>query len=178
MLFGAPRELASDGGTTFTSQTCQQFLRNWGICHRLSSVSFPHSNCRAELGVKTAKRLIRDNVGPHGSLDTDRFARALMQYRNTPLQGIGLSPAQILLGRTVRDFLPLAEGHGRIRNEWRISAEDRERALARKHATNVERLSAHTRELPQLELGDTVLMQNQSGNFPTRWGKTGVIVEI
>ena len=65
------------------SESTQQFLKTWGIRHRVSSVAFPHSNCRAEVAVKTAKRLIRDNAGPQGSLDTDRFARALMQYRNT-----------------------------------------------------------------------------------------------
>ena len=106
MIFGAPRELATDGATTFMSESTQQFLKTWGIRHRVSSVAFPHSNCRAEIAAKTAKRLIRDNVGPQGSLDTDRFAWALMQYRNTPLQGINLSPAQILLGRNIRDFFP------------------------------------------------------------------------
>ena len=99
MVFGAPKELASDDGTAFMSEITQQFIKIWGIRHRVSSVAFPQSNCRAEVVVKTAKRLLHDNVGTQGSLDTDQFARALMQYRNTPLQGINLSPAQILLGR-------------------------------------------------------------------------------
>jgi hypothetical protein len=159
------------------SETTQQFLKTWGIRHRVSSVAFPHSNCRAELAVKTAKRLIRDNVGPQGSLDTDKFARALMQYRNTPLQGINLSPAQILLGRSIRDFFPFIDSKCKIRKEWLITAEDREKALARRHATHLERLSLHTHELPPLIVGDSVLIQNQMGNHPTRWDKTGVIVE-
>lgn len=177
MLFGAPKQLASDGGTTFTSSQTQQFFKTWGIFHRVSSVAFPHSNCRAELAVKTAKRLIRDNAGPHGSLDTDKFARALMQYRNTPLQDINLSPAQILLGRNIRDFFPFLNSKCTIRKEWQIAAEDREKALARKHATQHERLSLHTRKLPPLQLGDTVLIQNQTGNHPTRWDRTGVVIE-
>ena len=148
MIFGAPKKLATDGGTTFASEIVQQFLRQWGRRHRMSSVAFPHSNCRAEIAVKTAKRLIRDNVGAHGSLDTDRFARALMQYRNTPLQGLNLSPAQILFDCTIRDFFPFIHGNGKIRKEWPITASDREKALARRHTTQVERLSLHTRELP------------------------------
>lgn len=178
MMFGAPKELASDGGTTFMSEVTQNFLKTWGIRHRVSSVAFPHSNCRAELAVKTAKRLIRDNVGPHGSLETDKFACALMQYRNTPLQGINLSPAQILLGRKIRDFFPLTPSNCKIRTEWLISAEERERALARRHATHVERLSLHTHQLPPLAVGETVLIQNQVGNNPTRWEKTGVVIEL
>ena len=178
MIFGAPRELATDGATTFMSESTQQFLKTWGIRHRVSSVAFPHSNCRAEVAVKTAKRLIRDNVGPQGSLDTDRFARALMQYRNTPLQGINLSPAQILLGRNIRDFFPFTNAKSRMREEWLISADERDKALSRRHATHVERLSLHVHELPALAIGESVLIQNQTGNHPGRWDRTGVVVDI
>jgi len=40
------------------------------VRRRISSVAFPHSNCGAEIGAKTAKRLITDNSGPYGELDT------------------------------------------------------------------------------------------------------------
>jgi len=45
-------------------------------------VAFPHSNCRAEIGVKTGKRLITDNTGPHEELDTNKFHRAILQHGN------------------------------------------------------------------------------------------------
>ena len=75
MSFGAPAELASDGGSSLTSYQFQVFLRNWGVHHRVSSVGFPHSNCRAELAVKSAKRLIRENRGPGGELDCDKLGK-------------------------------------------------------------------------------------------------------
>ena len=38
-------------------------------------------------------------------------------------------------------------------------------------------LQRHTRQLPDLKLGDTVQIQNQRGNHPLHWDKSGVVVE-
>ena len=81
--FNIPEVIATDGGPQMTSTLLQQSLKAWGVSHRLSSAYLPHSNCRAEIVVKSGKRLLRDNVGPGGTLDNDWFMRAVMQYRNT-----------------------------------------------------------------------------------------------
>ena len=105
--YGTPEEISTDGGQPFTSTAFQEFLQTWGIKHRRSSVAYPQSNGRAELAVKTAKRIVNGNTDAQGSLDNDKAARAILQYRNTPIQGIGLSPAQLLLHRRLRDSIPL-----------------------------------------------------------------------
>ena len=96
--FGVPEEMATDGGPEFTSGQTKQFLKDWGIHHRLNSVAFPHSNCRAEIGVKSMKRLITGNVGNSGDLNTDKFQRAVLAHRNTPDPLTKQSPAQIIFG--------------------------------------------------------------------------------
>merc|ERR1711888_343048 len=99
IVFLVSEELSSDGQSTYTSQETMDFLKAWGVRHRLSSTYFPHSNTRAELGVKAMKGLMRDNMGPRGELDNDAFASVLLMFRNTPMQGIGLSTVQIVFGR-------------------------------------------------------------------------------
>ena len=80
--FGVPEELSSDGGPEFTAGITREFLDKWGVKHRVSSAYNPQSNGRAEVAVKSAKRLLRSNIGPTGSLDNDKLLRALLQLRN------------------------------------------------------------------------------------------------
>ena len=182
--FGVPETLTSDGGPEFTASEFQEFLKQHGILHRLSSVAFPHANCRAELAVKTAKRLIRENVSADGKLNHTRLTRALLTYRNTPDRATDRSPAELLLGRQLRDFLPGSESSPPLRNSsnlsqtWQDVARWREKALSSRSTKAQERLSEHTRDLPQLDIGTHVLVQNQNGNNPRLWDKRGVIVEV
>ena len=97
-MYGAPTELATDGGQPFPSHDIRQFLRNWGVKWRQSSAYYPQSNGRAELAVKMAKRILQNNTSSTGDLNTDNVARALLQYRNTPIQQLNVSPAQLLYG--------------------------------------------------------------------------------
>ena len=108
--YGVPDELTSDGGTEYMAHTTQKFLQLWAVQHRVSSVAFPHSNCRAEIGVKTSKRLIMNNTAPDGDLNTDKFQRAILQYRNTPDNDTKMSPAMIIFKRPIRDFIPILPG--------------------------------------------------------------------
>ena len=176
--YGIPEELATDGGLTYTLYETQKFLADYGIKHRLSSVALAQSNKRAELGVKSMKRLIRENTNSDGSLTNDKFLRALMTYRNTPDRDTNKSPAQVIFGRNLRDFLPSPQARYKPQPEWITLREDREKALAKRAVANMEKLDKNCRVLPKLALGDTVIVQNQVGNYPSKWDITGIIVEI
>ena len=177
LTYGVSKEIATDGGLEFVSSTTQTFLKQWGVHHRLSSAYHPHSNQRAELGVKIAKRILRENTDGSGSLDNDKFARALMNYRNTPCKDLNLSPAQIIFGRKLRDHLPILPGNFQPQQEWILSQNRRELALARRYEKQGERWARGTKTLQRLEVGDIVSVQNQTGPRAKKWDKTGVIVE-
>lgn len=178
ITFGISEELTSDGGPEFISHELNTFLSNWGVRHRISSAYFAHSNCRAEIGVKTVKRMIMDNTGRNGSLDVDKFQRAILNYRNTPDRDTGISPAMCVFGRTIRDFIPVHPGRYLPHPTWRQTLAAREEALRNRHQKICERLTEHTQSLPALKIGDCVRVQNQTGPHPKKWDKTGIVVEV
>ena len=178
VTFGIAEELASDGGTELTSHETSKFLENWGVYHRQSSTAFPHSNCRAEVGVKTVKRMLMDNVNADGSLETDKFLRAMLQYRNTPDPVTGISPAQCIFGRQIRDFIPVHPGKFEPHPIWQATMAGREEALRHRHMRQAELLRLHTKRLPPLKVGEHVRVQNQTGQHPLKWDKTGTVVEV
>ena len=134
---------------------------------------------RAETAVKTAKRLLTDNTRSDGSPDWDKIMRAVMQHRNTPLNDINLSPAQILFGRPMRDFLPVKPSMYSPADVWVDNAEKRELALKKRLYRGLERWSEHTKSQGILQPGQNVYIQNQRGvgKASKRWDRSGVVLE-
>ncbi|XP_043206059.1 uncharacterized protein K02A2.6-like [Amphibalanus amphitrite] len=95
--FGLPCELVTDGGTQFTSALFQEFSRECGFVHTVTSPHFPQANGEAERAVRTAKHLLKQ---------PDPWM-ALLAYRAAPLHTLGLSPAELLMGRKLRTTVPM-----------------------------------------------------------------------
>ena len=131
-----------------------------------------------KLGVRAAKRMLRENLTPTGSLDSDRFLRALLTYRNTPDRDTGKSPAQVIFGHAIKDFFPVHPQYFQPRPEWLLTAEQREIALARRHARQGAVLTEHTKVLKPLHMSDVVLVQNQAGRRGKKWDRTGAVIEV
>ena len=114
--------------------------------------------------MRTTKRLLADNTGPNGDLDTDQVQRAVLLYRNTPDTMTEMSLVMAVFGRPIRDFK--SEPH----QIWKEKLQAREEESA-------ERLSEHTKLLPQLKVGGLIRIQNQTGLHPLKCDKTRQIIK-
>ncbi len=76
----------------------EDFQKSYGFKHLTSSPRFPQSNGEAERAVQTVKNLLKKAQDP---------CKALLDYRSTPLEGIGFSPSQLLMSRRLKTTLPV-----------------------------------------------------------------------
>ena len=101
--YGVPEIVVSDNGPQFSSAEFGMFATKWQFKNITSSPHYLQSNGKAENAVKTVKRLFTKcrESGQSEYL-------ALLDWRNTPTEGIGTSPAQRFLGRRCRTLLPVS----------------------------------------------------------------------
>lgn len=165
--FGAPQRLFSDGGTQFTAAAFLDFLRHWGVQPRVSSPAYAQSNGLAEAAVKQVKYLLTKCAGRASS---SSFTEGLLAYRATPRDG-GLSPAQLVFGRTPRTRVPqLAEAR-----LPKVSVEQHVGKTAKLAEAAKQRYDASARDLTPLDKGKRVYVQSETDD---RWRKRGTIVQI
>ena len=178
IAFGAPAELSCDNGTTLVSNHARKFFAAWKVQLRVSSTGYAQSNGRAECAVKMAKKLVTNNVDGRGRLDTDKFAKAILAYRNSAIYPeLGRTIAQTLLGRHLRDTLPAPKTFYELDKRFLLDRQEREDGLAKRHARMKTSYNRGSKELTPLMIGDVVRVQNQTTVRGTRWDRTGIIVE-
>ncbi|KAK3895019.1 hypothetical protein Pcinc_001252 [Petrolisthes cinctipes] len=140
---------------------------------RLSSAQYTQSIGRAKAAVKSAKRIIRANTGSGGTFDTVRASLAILQYLNSPLQGINKSPAQLAAGRQLRDGVPTASWHLKVDMQWDRTLHSREIQMGEYGYSVALVADSKHRILPPLIPSTRVRVQNQASNM---WDRAGVVV--
>ncbi|CAC5373515.1 unnamed protein product [Mytilus coruscus] len=83
---GIPDIFFSDNGVQFSSLECKDFAKDYGFQHLTSSPTYAQSNGQAERTVQTIKSLLEKSK--------DQY-KSLLDYRNTAITELELSPAQI-----------------------------------------------------------------------------------
>ena len=122
------------------------------------------------------------NVDCGGSINNDKFLRAMLIQRNTPDADCKLSPSQVLFGHPLRDTLSFSKNlrkysRCKISKQWREAWKLKEEALRTRYVRNTES-TAKRKALPPLSVGDRCFIQNQHGNHPKRWHSSGKIMEV
>ena len=84
----------------------------------------------------------------------------------------------IVFSRPINDHIPIPPGLYRPRKEWSDLSAKREECFIRRHYAKAEDLTLHSRNLAPLQTGDNVYIQDQTGNTPRKWNKSGANLEF
>ena len=98
---GVPDTLVTDNGPCFDSFEFAKFADQWNFQHVTLSPRYPQSNGKAENAVRTVKHLFTKCR----AAGVSEF-QALLDWRNTPSEGIDSIPTQRLLDRRCKTLLP------------------------------------------------------------------------
>ena len=124
----------------------------------MSSPTHAQSNGKAEAAVKNVKKLLKKS----GSMNQDDFWKGMLAIRNTPLS-CGKSPAQLLFGRALHDFLPRVPDP----KEDFLTPTTKEKI---QHAKSKGKryYDQHITVLPHLNLGSRVAIRSRKDKDPCR----------
>jgi len=148
--YGSADTLVTDNGPQFTSSEFAAFCAEWQINHVTSSPHFSQCNGKAEAAVKTVKCLFRKCK----ESGISEF-RALLDWRNTPTEGMTSSPSHRFMGRRCKTLLPTTS---RLLHP-RFETEQTTRELCGRQAAQKIHYDKTAHALDPLQPGDTVRMR-------------------
>ena len=134
----------------------------------MSSPHYPQSNGKIENAVKTAKKLL---IKAKAS-GQDPYL-AILDWRNTPSPSIGSSPVQRLFGRRTKTLSPTAGTL--LQPKIMEGTEDKLKERKTKQALFYNK---GTKELPELQPGDTVRMKPLPSDKEKLWRKGSVVKQV
>ena len=150
--YGIPKKLVSDNGPPFNSEEFAKFSKDYGFQHVTSSSRYPQANGKSENAVKLAKQLLikckEDGTDPY---------IALLEQRNTPVEGINRSPVQRLMNRRVQTKLPI------VSKLLKPDVVNVKQKLVDRKQKQQKFYNKGVKELPDLCSGDLVRIRKKDG---------------
>ena len=148
---GIPKVLHSANGPEFSSLEFQRFAKQYQFQHVTSSPRFLQSNGLVEGTEQTAKKLLKkayeDNNDPY---------LAILELRNTPIPGVGLSPTQLLMGRRTRRIIPIKNT---LLKPMAYDPSEVQRVLKEKQQVQKKDFDQRCRSLEPLKPGDSIMVR-------------------
>ena len=103
-LYEIPVILKSDNGPAYSTMEFKDFAKNYGFEHVTSSPRYSQSMGFIEKYVQICKNLLKKAK----KSNSDQYL-ALIEFWNTQIDDINMSPPQIMMGRRTRTKLPVSE---------------------------------------------------------------------
>jgi transposase InsO family protein len=148
---GIPDILMSDNGPQYTSHEFAEFSKHWEFKHITSSPYHSRSNGKAEAAVKIVKNLFKKAIAD----EKDPWL-ALLDYRNTPTEGIKSSPCQRLMSRRTRTLVPVSTN---LLYPELVEGVQERLQLRRQKAKSY--FDKNTKILPDLDIGQEIRVAGQ-----------------
>lgn len=152
---GVPNYLQSDN-VPFNSFKFKEFANAWNFNLVFSSPRYPQSNGLAEKGVSIAKNLIKKFFAD-GKYDD--FQLGLLEYKNTPLPDIGLSPAQLFMGRNLKTRLPISIQNLKPNN---FNYNEIQNKIINKRARQEYYYNKNAKSLPSLKNNENIMIRKNN----------------
>lgn len=146
--FGIPDKLVSDNGPHFANFAFKDFANAWQFTHATTSPRRPQGNGFIERQIQTIKSILKKAV----QSNTDP-ALALLHWRSTPITTKLGTPAQLLMGRKLKNTLPIKNHNSDDPTLTEIHDELEKRQRLQKHYFDQHALPT---ELPYLYVGQPV----------------------
>ena len=162
-VHGIPNQLISDN-MPFNSQEFKDFAANYEFEVITSSPGYPQSNGKVENTIKTAKNIMKKAK----QAGTDVYL-SLLDWRNTPTEGMSSSPAQRMFGRRTRTLLPTSSSLLKPKVQ-----EDVKEKLIKEKSKQTKYYNRTSKELPPLQSGEIVRVAPKQGDRERKWFKACV----
>ena len=158
----------SDNGPPVNSFELQHFAESYDMAHVTSSPHYPQSIGKLDNLVKTAKNLLKKSKAARSDIYL-----ALLEWRNTPSEGLASSPAQRMFGRRTRTLIPTT-------NELLKPkvVEDVPGKLLKRKQGQAKYYNISAKELPLLSSGDVVRVKPTDRSDPWYKAPVGQQVDV
>jgi hypothetical protein len=156
---GRPEELITDNGPQYTSAEFGKFTKEWEFLHITTSPYHSQANGKIESAVKIAKKILKKTKRGGGDV-----WKAILDWRNTPTEGIGSSPVQRLMSRRTRTMLPTSLPLLKPK-----VIEEVDSKIKKRHQLSKKFYDQGTKELPKLKIGENIRMHPLPGRRDQIW---------
>ncbi|KAL9970142.1 hypothetical protein ACROYT_G022469 [Oculina patagonica] len=157
--YGVPEAVIGDNGGQFASEQFTNFARDWEFEHITTSPYHSQSNGKVESAVKIAKKIMKK-----AKRSGQDVWKAILDWRNTPTENMGSSPAQRLMSRRTRTLLPTANQLLRPQVVEGVAEKIKVRRQKAKHY-----FDRGSKELPELKIGQPVRVKPSPSQRENKW---------